>query len=185
MTNKFSLEEFISNFDGGAKSYLFEWVPQLTASMLVLLKFNLDPSYFVRAASLPGCDIEEMPSYYKGWEARWPGAKRFTDWTVSFNMDKDGNLRRFFEIWMGMISEPALLGTYGDVWLYESIQRFSQLGPNDSTGELETQLTYEIVGAWPKNLGPATMDYSSTDVTQFDVTFSYLYHLTPDILDIF
>jgi len=181
--SKFSLESFISEFDGGAKSYLFEWVP-VSISGLSLLVFDLDPSYYVRSASLPGGDIEEVTSHFKGWEARWAGARRYTDWTVSFNMDKDGNLRRFFEIWMGLISEPTLLGTYGDELTYGSIQRFSQLGPGDS-GELETQLTYEIVGAWPKSLGAATMDYSSTDVTQFDVTFSYLYHITPDILDIF
>jgi hypothetical protein len=38
-------------------------------------------------------------------------------------------------------------------------------------------LNVKLINAWPKSIGAITLDYSATDIAQFDVTFSYNQHV--------
>ena len=40
----------------------------------------------------------------------------------------------------------------------------------------DTILEFTMHHAWPKEIGTMAMDYGSTEVVTFDVTFSYIYH---------
>jgi hypothetical protein len=198
----FSLQGFKDGFEGGARAYLFEMGPPLgpiatTLNLILSSLGGVSQPYYVRSSTLPGVDIEEINTNYMGAEARWAGSKRYSDWTVTYNMDIKGYLRLFFEAWMSTIHDPVFSGAYGDPSYFggvvESIIKaiggegfnfefsgvpflatliFSQL---DYEGH--ASVTYILNNAWPKSIGPATMDYSSQDTTQFDVTFSYLYHI--------
>jgi hypothetical protein len=180
----FSLEGFKDSFQGGARAYLFDMAPPIGLPTLLLALFPTTPQYHVKAASLPGTDIEEITTNYMGAEARWAGSRRFSDWTVTYNMDIDGDLRKFFEAWVSVIHDPILTGAYGSPSYlggllsgdFNGVPYLSTLVFNQLDGEGEPVLTFTLMNAWPKNIGPATMDYSSQDVTQFDVTFSYLYY---------
>jgi len=161
-----NIDEFSSYFKGGAKSYLFEWTPNT--------KFlRNDFKFLVRASSVPSTSIEEIVVEYQQINFKMGGKKNFEDWTISLNIDPKSDVRKKFEDWSNKIHEVGdnkYVHHYSKD--YVSIEEFYMLDGNGNK-----LLTVKLFDAWPKTIGSITMDYSSQDFAQFDVTFSYLYHI--------
>lgn len=175
MANYFSIDDFKGYFEGGARAYLFKC--DLPADM----GFIDNDTMLVKATSLPETTVEEHVVEYQQINFKMAGKKTFNDWTVSFVMDKSGSIRLKFEKWMNKIHNinsnngPFQQNYYKD---YIAQIDFRMLDYGGAFGiKTDTKLIkITLINAWPKSIGPVTLDYSSQDFAQFDVTFSYLYH---------
>ena len=161
----FDIESFRGNFTGGAKSYLFSYVPMIptggNAEMM---------SYLVNSTSLPANAIEEVPVTWQGFDFKMAGKSSYVAWDVVFRVDKDAEIRASFEQWQRFIHDPTS-NVYSSPSQYMMDQHVTLL--NDSGGEI---CTYDIIGAWPSVVSDVPLDYTSTDLAIFTVTFTYQYH---------
>lgn len=166
----FNLENFKANFEGGARSYLFYYIPRFPGGVLQGGLTSEKTSYLVRTTSLPENTLEETIVNWQGMDFKFAAKHTYTDFTVTFNVDKDANILKTFESWIDIIHNPAT-NEYGNISSYMADQRLKLLDYNG-----DAVIDYVLYYAWPKTIGAVTLDYASTDTAQFDVTFSYQYH---------
>lgn len=160
----FDLNSFKTNFKGGARSYLFIYQPNLPED-------NQEAKYLVKSTTLPETTVEEIIVNWQGADFKMAGKQTFADWTITFNGDKLYKLRKQFETWMKSIMDVDNEIKYGEPTDYFSDQTLQLLDYDGS--EIDSLTLYD---AWPKTVGAVTLDYSSQEVAQFDVTFTYQYH---------
>lgn len=128
-------------------------------------------SYYVKSTSLPESTINETLTYWQGTEYKMGSTQRFTDWTVTLNVDRNGDILKKFRDWQDAIHTPES-NIYGKPVDYMCDQKLYLIS-GDSGEEISE---YKLVGAWPKSLGAVSLDYGSNEIATFDVTFSYQYH---------
>lgn len=161
------IDSYRSNFTGGAKSYLFYYKPVFPPGVEGDTE---QATYLVRATTLPETAIEEITTNWQGFDYRFAGKYTYSDWSVTFNCDADAVIHQSFNDWLRLIHDPTS-NTYTTPAVYMNDQELELLGVNGLSIE-----KYKLYGAWPKNIGPITLDYSQNDVVTFDVTFAYIYH---------
>lgn len=131
--------------------------------------------YLVRSTNLPSSDVEEIVTSWVGQTYKMGARRIVEDWTVTFVVDNDGAILKRFWDWQNIIHNPEA-NIYGKPVSYMADQEIHLLGYD--TGE--TICVYKLYGAWPKNIGQVQLDYSTNDIAQFDVTFSYQYHVVTE-----
>jgi len=131
--------------------------------------------YLVRSTSLPQSDIEEITTNWIGQQYKMAARRTTGDWTVTFVVDNDGKILKRFWDWQNIIHNPEA-NIYGKPVTYMADQEIHLLGFD--TGE--TICVYKLYGAWPKTIGQVQLDYTTNDIAQFDVTFSYQYHVVTE-----
>ena len=167
MANEFSLDSFVTNFgqNGGARPYLFRWSPQLSVG-------NAQSAiYMARATSLPESNIEEIQIHWQGMANKLTGARTYADWTITLLCDENWQIRTDFETWLSKINSYEGGGNFASKRSdYVTTQRLELLDY-----DLNPTKTVILNDAWPKAVGAITLDYSSQDIAQFDITFAYNY----------
>jgi len=162
----FDLESFTASFDGGARSYLFLYTPNVPNSIS-------DIKYLVRASSFPETTLEVIIAKWQGQDMKFAAKKTYTDWTITFNVDLNALIRQEFEEWTNSIHNTKKeVNQYFRPSQYYRDQDLSLLDLNG-----DKLLNVKLINAWPKSIGAITLDYSATDIAQFDVTFSYNQHV--------
>jgi hypothetical protein len=164
----FNIEAFKAKFGDGAKSSLFYYQPQWPGGIAELSQE--DAIYLVKTAQMPSTTLEEVTLNWQGFDWKFAGKHTYTDVVITFNVDKDAKVRQTFENWSNLIHNPVT-NFYTEHSVYMIDQRLQMIG---YTGNVI--LEYVLHDAWPKEVSQTTMDYSSTEVATFDVTFSYSYH---------
>ncbi len=131
-----------------------------------------DFPYYVKSTVLPDSTINETLTYWQGTEYKIGSTQRFTDWTVSLYVDKNGDVLKKFRDWQDAVHTPES-NIYGKPVDYMCDQKLYLI-----SGENGEEISeYKLVGAWPKSLGQVSLDYGSNEIATFDVTFSYQYHV--------
>lgn len=174
----FDITSFMGKFDGGARSYLFYWVPAFPAGVGSTLSVTEDIPYLVRAASLPEDTVDELIVNWQGADFKMAGRRTFTDWTITVNCDRKAQIRQDLHKWVEAIHNlPSNI--YGEPKETGSLTTGYFVDQNLQMLEYDGSLTktLHLVGSWLKSIGPITLDYSAQDVAYFDVTFTYQYHL--------
>jgi hypothetical protein len=166
-----SISDFSTNFKGGARAYLFEWMPPTS-----YFKDQDFGKIHVRSTTFPSSNIQEATVEFPSLDFKYAVKRTYEDWTVQFNVDRKGKMRLIFEEWMNKVhsfadGENTFDNIINSVGNYYVDQSFKML---DYDGSKTIIIT--LYNSWPKSIGAITMDYSSQDVAQFDVTFSYQYH---------
>jgi hypothetical protein len=158
-----------------ARAYHFNWFVPPLLIYAASVALDADIKYLIKATSIPESTVEEIPAYWKGVEYKVGGSRRYTDWTVTLLCDKKSNIRMLMEAWMSGINN--VVGSIVNVSpkIYANPVQSSIFEMLNTQGESTLKLF--LYGIWPKNIGPITLDHSSQDFAQFDVTFSYLYHV--------
>jgi hypothetical protein len=174
---EFSIDNFINEFKGGAKSFLFVWEPQIKKAD----SSDLEPDstkkrrYLVKSSSFPASNVEEIMVELQGVNFKMGGKRSYEDWNVVLNVDVDGKIRYEFEQWMQAIHNVTdKENKHFYLEHYSTTQTFHMLKGDGNFGD--PLLEIKLYNAWPKSISAIALDYSSTDFAQFDVTFSYQYH---------
>ena len=170
MPVRFTIDGFKSNFRDAQRANLFYFLPSFPADITVGDMNNDRAVYLVRTTSLPGVSLEEIMLNWQGFDFPIAGKHTFQSLAVTFNTDHEGRIRQNFENWINKIHNPvtneyAMLNEY-------MIDQHLQLLGNDGDPVIEFQLH----DCWPMEIGAGSLDYGTSDVTQFDVTFRYSYH---------
>lgn len=165
---EFNIDAFMANFKGGAKDYLFYFIPSFPNIGGATPDVERT-TYLVRSTNTPEANIEVITNPYQGYEFKHAGPHRFAEQTVTFNTDKDANILDSFIGWSNFIHNIRT-NEYQDTDAYMKTQTLQLLG---NSGNVIKE--YKLIGSWPSVVGSATLDYSSTDVLQFEVTFVYQY----------
>ncbi len=127
--------------------------------------------FYVRSSSLPESTFEEITTGWMGHEYKMAGKQTFNDWSVTYNVDKNGLLLRKFYNWQKIIHDSEL-NTYGKPVIYMTDPEVHLLGYDSG----ETVCVYKLYGAWPKTIGQVQLDYGNNDIATVDITFAYQYH---------
>ena len=171
----FKLHEMMSNARDYSRGYLFYVI---IAGRYVS---EANSKYFVRGTNLPASSVEPTTASWQGNAYKLGTTQTFEDWTCSFNVDIEDNLRHNFLLWTEQIhnassnihgapeADSAGAGYMADIFI-QHIDQFD--------GKVITE--YRLIGAWPSNIGQMALAYESKEIAQFDVTFTYQYHTTGD-----
>lgn len=165
----FNIEAFKARFGDGAKSSLFYYQPQWPGA-LDADTGQEDAIYLVKTAQMPSTALEEVTLNWQGFDWKFAGKHTYTDVVITFNVDLNATIRSTFEKWSNLVHDPVT-NFYSVHSQYMMDQILQMIG-------FEGQVILEFIlhDAWPKEVAQIAMDYSSTEVATFDVTFSYSYH---------
>jgi hypothetical protein len=174
MPVSFTIDGFKSNFRDGQRSNLFYYLPNFPTFAQVGDMNNQRSMYLVKSTSLPESTLEEIMLNWQGYDFPFAGKHTFAELSVSFLMDLDTYIRQNFENWINKIHNP-ITNEYALINEYMLDQRLQLLG-NDG----EPVLEFTLHDAWPKSVGTASLDYGTSEIATFDVTFRYVYHTVSD-----
>jgi hypothetical protein len=164
----FDIESFRAKFQAGARGYLFYVKPVFPLG----LGADTDTAtYLVRTASLPESTHEEIIVPWQGFDYKMAGKATYGTWDVTFNVDKDADILQWYLEWKRIILDPTT-NVHGSPVDYMVDQQVEMIGLDGNT-----ILKYKLIGAWPMTVSAVELDYATTDVAQFTVTWSYQYHV--------
>jgi len=164
----FDINSFKANFQDGARSYLFYIMLTNPVSTLGTEK----TSYLVRTSSVPEDTIEPIEVPWQGTMYKLGSTHTYADWTVTFSIDVNHKLHTDFINWQKMIHDPET-NVHGNPTTYMVDQEIWLL---NTAGVVTKRM--KLVSAWPQTIGEISLDHSSKELQTFDVTFTYLYHIT-------
>ena len=128
-------------------------------------------SFLCEAAQLPGSTMGIIPVPFRGRILKMAGDRTFAEWTVTIINDTDFAIRNSMERWMNGINAHSSNTGLAAPIAYEADLSVDQL---DREGESIKDYTFR--GAFPVDLSPIDLAFSSTDeIERFTVTFAYQY----------
>lgn len=127
-------------------------------------------AYLVRATSLPEEVIDPIEIPWQGQMYKIGSTHTFNEWTCTFNLDGEANLRKWFIQWMDRIHSPET-NIHGQPSDYFGTANLQLLDPSG-----DIQIEYWLEQIWPNSIGALDLAYDSKEVAQFDVTFTYNWH---------
>lgn len=163
-----NINSFINNFSDGARAYMFY------AYISSPVGGNSDSdAYLVSATTLPASTIDPIEVAWQGMTYKPASTQTFDDWTVTFRVDINANIRDKMENWKNVVHN-AQTNAHGNPQTYMVDQRVQMLNPQTRSPSIE----YTLVKAWPSSVGEVSLDHTSKEIATFDVTFTYVYHTT-------
>jgi hypothetical protein len=166
-----SIDDFKTNFQTGARSYLFYCKPIFPSITGLLYPSGQieNTKFLVRSTQLPSVSLEEQATSWQGFEYKTAGKYTYDNWTISFNVDAYANIRNNYALWCKYILDPATnKHAYPNQYFVD--QEIELLGL-----DFVPIAKYTLKYAFPSQVGDVNLDYTNTDFAQFDVTYSYTY----------
>jgi len=163
--SELNIDAFKTNFETGARSYLFYYQPNFPLT-------KMDSSRFlIKTATLPSSTIDENIVAWQGFDAKFAGKRTYNNLSVTFNVDVNAQIRRIFLQWQDLILNPKT-NRHAMPNEYFRDQELYLLNPKDFT----TSIKYRLKYAWPSTIGDLQLDHSQTsEFASFDVEFAYTY----------
>lgn len=149
-------------------------------------KFSPNLGFYCTEATLPVSSYAtaEVKDNFLGVTQEFAHTRLYTDLDLTFYVDSDYDVLRYFELWMDYISggENKFQNSQtGNAFLTGYFKRFKY--PNDyKTSEMsiikferdyENSLSYIFMNAFPKGLTSIPVSYGSADLLKVTVTFNY------------
>ena len=156
---------------GGARANQFKVIintpPGVTATGLNVNQQKT--SFMVKAASLPGQTITEVPVNFRGRILYLAGDREFETWTTTIINDTDFNVRNGIEQWMSGINDLETSVGATNVSDYTAQLNVQQLDRDNLILK-----EYVLVNCWPTVIAPIELSYDTvSEVETFDVTWRY------------
>lgn len=136
---------------------------------------------YVRALSLPGSDIGQIPVSYQGRVVKFSGERQFGEWSMVVYDSSTKDIRRQLEKWMQLMD---------DAETHKQNHNVTSLAPwllnygDDSNGTHggfqgpNTARQVKLFGCWPSNISPIDLAHDSYDsFAEFSLTIAYDYHI--------
>lgn len=131
-------------------------------------------SFMIKAASLPSSVIAPIPVPFRGRKLNIAGDRTFEPWTITVINDTSMDIRNAFERWMDLINANS-----ENVSAYNgsnSLNYFTNALVHQLDRDETITKTYEIIGAFPTNVGAIELNYETNDmVEEFTVELTYQY----------
>lgn len=169
----FNVTEFRANLVGdGARPNLF----QVTMTFPTFTEDGVAAgqalTFLAKTAQLPGSSLGTVPLYYFGREMKFVGNRSFADWSITIINDENFKVRNAFESWMNNINSHATNLRTGNATTPTSYSVDAKVDQFDKAGNVIK--SYKFVGAFPVDLAPIDLDWSSNDtIEEFGVTLAY------------
>jgi hypothetical protein len=163
---------------GGARANLFK--VGLSSPIAFVGEGSMDEvaKFLVKGAEIPGSTITPIIIPFRGRQLKISGDRTFDPWTVTVLNDREYSIRRNIEQWMSLMNNHEDNEGTSDTSLYFRDLNVAQL-ERDGT----TTRTYNIIGAWPSDLGPISVSFDNENqIEEYQVTFQYQYWTTDDLL---
>lgn len=126
-------------------------------------------SFLVKATSLPGQTITEIPVNFRGRQLFLAGDRTFETWTTTIINDTDFMVRNAMERWMNSINDLDENTGLNDVSTYVAQMTIQQLDRDD-----QVLKQYILRNCWPTVVAPIELSYDTvSEVETFDVTWRY------------
>jgi len=126
-------------------------------------------SFLVKATSLPGQTITEIPVNFRGRQLFLAGDRTFETWTTTIINDTDFMVRNAMERWMNGINDLDENTGLNDVSDYVAQMTIQQLDRDD-----QVLKQYILRNCWPTVVAPIELSYDTvSEVETFDVTWRY------------
>lgn len=171
----FAIDAFRSNFINGARGYLFYVIPTFPSRASAgSLKPN--PTYLVRSSTIPQRTVEAAPTNWQGYTYNLGGKSTFSDWSITYTVDKTCQLYNKYIEWTNLVHNPKtnVHGDPNDFMVDQAVQILSLDGKSSI-------LDINIIGCWPTSVSELSLDYAGSDILTFTVTFKILRVEYPDI----
>lgn len=180
--NNIGVDEFVKNFDGGAKPNLYRVkIPAIPAGAVEGNGESARNSFefFARSTVLPASTLGEMIAPYMGRQIKVPGDRTFEDWTTTILADEAQQVRAMLEGWNAIVLNkyeeniPNTKDTYSaENGGWKSLTaKFIQL---NRMGKPTRE--YTMTHIFPKEVGSVDVAYDNNDTIQeFTVTWAYSY----------
>jgi len=128
--------------------------------------------FAIKSATFPSTQINIIPLQRMGRTLWLPGDMEFGDLQVTFVVDTDYDIYRYFAMWMNLLNRPDsnIRGSDGN-----SLRGSATLYQLD--GQLEKIFKFQFFHLYPKMIGDMTLDSDSENaLTTLTVTFAYSYY---------
>lgn len=168
----FDLNQFLKQglIYGGARPSKFDVQATLPATAIAsaidvtsMKKLN----FTCKAASIPAFNVGQVSIPYFGRKIFSAGDRTWEPWRITVMLDEDYNTRAMFEAWNNAINrlESNVMQGNMDIEAYKSTWTITHYGKD---GLAIRQ--YNLIGAWPRTVGPITLDWENTDrISEFEV----------------
>lgn len=138
-------------------------------------------SILCKTAQLPGITLASMNHEEYGETREIPYQKQYSNLPLTYILDIDLDLRRFFQDWMDYIIDPVSR-THG---YYDNYVTTLTLDVDDSSSEKyrkknnrknSSRYKVQLFEAYPKSIEPINLDYSATGFAELSVSINYKYY---------
>lgn len=180
--NQRTLTDFKSRLvGGGARPNLFECILNFPTGLGTEVVPDVDFRFMVKAAQLPGSNINVIDVPFRGRNLKVAGDRTFDPWTITVINDTNFKLRNAFEKWMNFINRHDDNAGVITPNAYQKEMVVHQLGrgnvSQNTTGALPSTndqmpvlKTYKFFGTFPTNVSPIELSYDAADsIEEFTV----------------
>lgn len=167
----FNITDFKANgliFDGARPSQ-FEVLVTPPAGLGVNIKNRI--RFLVRAAELPGLELQTIMVPYFGRMEKVPGSRDYPPWSMTVMNDNDFAVRAMFEAWSNKMNAFTSNRMSDDVFPGGYTQDFivRQKAPN---GQIARE--YTLLDGYPSSISPIRLDWADgNSIEYFDVRVEY------------
>lgn len=127
--------------------------------------------FLVSSSTIPAQTNEALDIQWMGQKFPVGSVSTYSDWGVTFKLDAAAKLRKDFIKWSYLVHNP-ITNVHGRPSEYMMDQEIWHLS---TQGDIISKT--KLVNAFPTVINALTLDYATTDIPTFEVTFRYLYHV--------
>lgn len=142
------------------------------------------------SASLPGSAFAtaDINGNFTGLMEKFAHTRIYTPIELSFYVDKEYKVMKFFEHWMEFISSASGVSPNSNSYFYK--MRYPNQYKCDFTKvvkfnrDYKTELEYSFIGLFPIAMGSVSVSYETSSVMTVSVTFNYERYVPGKVLSI-
>jgi len=166
-----SIDDFKSRLQGGgARANQFRVIMNSPPALATPgLDSTESTSFMIKAASLPGQAITEIPINFRGRQLFLAGDRTFETWTTTVLNDTNFAVRNGIEQWMNGINDLETSIGQSNVSEYTADVIVQQLDRDDSILK-----TYILTSCWPTAVAAIDLNMDTvSEIETFDITWRY------------
>lgn len=171
-TNHF--EYSIRAFPTTLLQYVQQREPLLTTNFL-----TRELGLLCKGAEIPGATFAtaQVKGNYMGITQKYAHTRIFTDTTLTFMVDSQYRVMKFFQLWQEYIASGGEVSrdkkAYYARMRYPDSYKSSQMVLSKFDRDHFQKMDYTFINAFPVNLVPTSVDYGTNKVLEIGVTFAY------------
>ena len=170
-----------NHFEFGIRAFpteLLQYV-QLREPLLTRNFLGRELGLMCKGAEIPGATFAtaQVKGNYMGITQKYAHTRIFTDTTLTFMVDSQYRVMKFFQLWQEYIASGGEVSrdkkAYYARMKYPDSYKCSQMLLSKFDRDHFQKMDYTFINAFPVNLVPTAIDYGTNKVLEIGVTFAY------------